>query len=57
MKNKKINTQSFVHIGDRLVNTDDLSDEQKDELAAHLKVTYLNELFRGIAEFQIDEEI
>lgn len=50
-KKQEIRTVSFVHIGDELVNTDDLNDEQRRRLATWLKTTYLNALFRGKAEF------
>lgn len=50
-KKQEIKTVSFVHIGDKLVNTDDLNDEQRRRLATWLKTTYLNALFRGKAEF------
>ena len=50
-KKQEIRTVSFVHIGDELVNTDDLDDEQRRRLATWLKTTYLNALCRGKAEF------
>ncbi len=50
-KKLEIKTESFVHIGDELVNTDDLNDEQRRRLATWLKTTYLNTLFQGRAEF------
>ena len=50
-KKQKIKTVSFVHIGDELVNTDDLDDEQRRRLATWLKTTYLNALFQGKVEF------
>ena len=50
-KKQEIRTVSFVHIGDELVNTDDLDDEQRRRLATWLKTTYLNTLFQGKAEF------
>jgi len=50
-KKQEIRTVSFVHIGDELVNTDDLDDEQRRRLATWLKTTYLNTLFKGRAEF------
>ena len=50
-RKQEIKTVSFVHIGDQLVNTDDLNDEQRRRLATWLKTTYLNTLFRGKAEF------
>ena len=50
-KKQEIRTVSFVHIGDELVNTDDLDDDQRRRLATWLKTTYLNTLFQGTAEF------
>lgn len=50
-KKQEIRTASFVHIGDELVNTDDLDDDQRRRLATWLKTTYLNTLFQGKAEF------
>ena len=50
-RKREIKTVSFVHIGDQLVSTDDLNDEQRRRLATWLKTTYLNTLFRGKAEF------
>ena len=50
-KKQEIRTVSFVHIGDELVNTDDLDDEQRRRLATWLKTTYLNALFQGKVEF------
>lgn len=50
-KKQEIRTVSFVHIGDELVSTDDLNDEQRRRLATWLKTTYLNTLFQGRAEF------
>ena len=48
---KKIKTVSFVHIGDKLVSTDELNAEQKAQVATWLKTTYLNDLFQGKARF------
>lgn len=50
-KKREIRTVSFVHIGEELVNTDDLDDGQRRRLAVWLKTTYLNTLFQGKAEF------
>ena len=50
-KKQEIKTASFVHIGDELVNTEELNDEQRRRLATWLKTTYLNTLFKGKAEF------
>lgn len=48
-----IKTVSYVHVGDHLVNTEDLNAEQTRTLATWLKSTYLNALFQGRAEFTI----
>ena len=50
-KAQEIRTVSLVHIGNHLMNTDDLNDEQRCRLATWLKTTYLNALFQGRAEF------
>lgn len=50
-KSIEIRTVSFVHVGDRLVCTDELTDSQRGQLATALKVEWLNGLFRGEAEF------
>ncbi len=50
-KQREIRTVSFVHVGDKLVNTDDLNEEQRHELATWLKTTYLNNLFQDKAKF------
>lgn len=50
-KKREIRTVSLVHIGDELVNTDDLDDDQRRRLATWLKTTYLNTLFQGKAKF------
>lgn len=50
-KKQEIKTESFVHRGNELVNSKDLNDEQCHKLATWLKITYLNTLFQGKAEF------
>ncbi len=50
-KPPEIKTVSYVHIGEKLVNTDDLTQAQKISLANWLKLTYLNNLFMGKAKF------
>lgn len=55
-KQQKIHTVSYVHIGDKLVNTDDLDDEQRRKLATWIKTTYLNTLFQGKAVFYESEK-
>lgn len=52
MEKPKIKVVSYVHVGDQLVCTDDLTDEQRRDLATWLKSTYLNALFAGQAEFR-----
>lgn len=48
---KKIKTVSFVHVGDKLVSTDELTAEQRTQVATWIKTTYLNNLFQGKAKF------
>ena len=50
-QNIKITVESFIRIGDRLISTDDLNNEQKAFLGAMLKAQYLNGLFAGRAVF------
>lgn len=50
-KKHEIKTESYVHVGDQIVNTKDLNDEQRKRLAIWLKVTYLNALFAGRVVF------
>ncbi|MBD5154318.1 MAG: hypothetical protein HDT15_04385 [Oscillibacter sp.] len=51
-KQQEIKTVSYVHVGDKLVCTDDLTPEQKVRLGTWLKTTYLNNLYRGQAVFK-----
>ena len=55
-KELKINVVSYVHVGDQLVNTEDLNPEQKRQLATWIKCTYLNALYEGKAKFWAVEE-
>lgn len=56
-KKVEIKAVSYVHVGDKLVNTDNLNDEQRMKLAKWLKCTYLNSLYQGKAIFfDPDEE-
>ncbi len=54
---RKIQTISYIHVGDRLVSTDDLSEQQKQYVATILKQGYLNALFRGKAVFNIPDDM
>ena len=51
-KQQELKVVAYVHVGDQLVNVDDLDDKRRTELATRLKTTYLNELFRGEAVFR-----
>ncbi len=55
-KEQKIKVVSYVHVGDQLVNTDNLDAEQKRRLATWIKCTYLNALYEGKARFYPVEE-
>lgn len=50
-KNRKINVISYVHVGDELMETSNLTAEQKRKLGTWLKTTYLNHLFADHAVF------
>ena len=50
-KEQKIKVVSYVHVGDQLVNTEDLDPERKRQLATWIKCTYLNALYKGKAKF------
>ena len=51
-KQQELKVVAYVHVGDQLVNVDDLDDKRRTQLATRLKTTYLNELFRGEAVFR-----
>lgn len=53
-KQPKIRAVSYVHVGDRLVSTDDLTAEQRNYLGARLQLGMLNAAYRGRAEFTAD---
>ena len=55
-KELKIKVVSYVHVGDQLVNTEELDPERKRQLATWIKCTYLNALFEGKARFYPVEE-
>lgn len=54
-KQDKIRVESYVYVGDQLVNTRDLTQEQKVKLAGWIKLTYCQELYRGKAVFSLVE--
>ena len=47
----KIKAVSYVHVGDQLVETSQLTAEQKQQLGTWIKTSILNEVFRGEATF------
>lgn len=50
-KEQKIKVVSYVHVGDQLVNTEELDPERRQQLATWIKCTYLNTLYEGKAKF------
>ena len=54
---QKIRTVSYIHVGDKLVCTDDLNAEQKKYVATRLKQQYMNALFKGKAEFGLPDDL
>lgn len=42
---------AYVHVGDQLVNVDELSPKQREHLGCELTVTMLNAAFKGQARF------
>lgn len=55
-RNTVIRTESFVRVDGTPVRFSDLTEEQKRQAATAIKITYLNELFRGKAVFSKKEE-
>ena len=56
-QNKKINVVSYIHVGDKLVNMDDLNEQQKQYVATLLNQRYMNALFRGKAVFGLPDDM
>lgn len=54
-KEVKIRVESYVHVGDQLVNTRDLTEEQKVKLAGWIKLNWCQALYRGKAVFSLTE--
>lgn len=50
-KEQKIKVVSYVHVGEQLVNTEELDPERRQQLATWIKCTYLNALYEGKAKF------
>lgn len=50
-KREPIRVEAYVTVNGIETNVDDLTPEQRERLGTWLRVTYLNELFRGQAEF------
>ena len=50
-KKIQIKCESYVHVGDRLVRFEDLTDEQREYASQVLLSRYMNELYRGQAVF------
>lgn len=51
-----IRVEAYITVGGVETNVDALTKEQKAKLSGWLRVTYLNELFRGKAVFYTSEE-
>lgn len=50
-KQPKIHVVAYVHMGDQLVNVDDLDEEKRECLGRELTVTMLNAAYKGQAKF------
>ncbi len=50
-KREKPRSGSFVHVGDRLVNTKDLTQAQRRELATQNVLAFMNTFYIGRAVF------
>lgn len=51
-RNIEIRTESFIRVNGELVRFDTLPEELKREAATQIKLTYMNELYRGKAVFE-----
>lgn len=52
---QKIRTESYIHVGDRLVNTDTLNEQQRIYVATKLNQKFLNAIFKGEVVFGCPE--
>lgn len=55
-RNIEIRTESFIRVNGELVRFDTLPEELKREAATKIKLTYMNELYRGKAVFEARKE-
>ena len=55
-RNIEIRTESFIRVNGALARFDTLPEELKREAATKIKVTYMNELYRGKAVFEARKE-
>lgn len=53
-KTKKIKCVSYVHVGDKLVCTDDLTRSQKEYVGTSLQMAMLSAAFNGQVRFSVD---
>lgn len=51
-RNIEIRTESFIRVNGELVRFDTLPEDLKREAATQIKLTYMNELYRGKAVFE-----
>ena len=56
LKVSDIKVEAYVHVGDKLVNVDELPPDLKVRFATELSITYLNELYKGKAKFFVAGE-
>ena len=55
-QNIEIRTESFIRVNGALARFDTLPEELKREAATKIKLTYMNELYRGKAVFEARKE-
>lgn len=51
-RNIEIRTESFIRVNGALVRFDTLPEKLRREAATQIKLTYMNELYRGKAVFE-----
>ena len=50
-KQPEIKTVSYIHVGDKLVCTDDLDADMKKRLGTWINLKWYSEIYRGKARF------